>query len=60
MKSVKFNSLLASTALGLVLLLGTHAGNAQEALAQQSDNQISYRCPNAGYRFASAADREGH
>jgi L,D-transpeptidase YcbB len=44
-KSARFNSLLASTALGLVLLLGTHAGNAQEALAQQSDNQISTAVP---------------
>ncbi|MGC1697093.1 MAG: L,D-transpeptidase family protein [Pseudolabrys sp.] len=45
MKSARFNSLLASTALGLVLLLGTHAGNAQKALAQQSDNQITAAVP---------------
>jgi len=40
---VRFNRLLASTALGLVL--GSHAGNPQEALAQQSDPQIQASVP---------------
>ena len=44
-KSVRFNSLLASTALGLVLVLGGHAGNAQQALAQQSDNKVTAAVP---------------
>ena len=40
MKSIRFNSLLASTALGLVLVLGSHAG-----MAQQSDNQVTAAVP---------------
>ena len=44
MKSVRFNSLLASTALGLALVLGGHAGMAQQ-LTQQSDNQITAAVP---------------
>ncbi len=44
-KSVRFNSLLASTALGLVLVLGSHAGKAQQALAQQSADNISAAVP---------------
>lgn len=45
MKSARFNRLLASTALGLVLVLGSHAGNPQEALAQQSEQQIEAAVP---------------
>ena len=45
MKSARFNRLLASTALGLVLVLGSHAGNPQEALAQQSEQQIQAAVP---------------
>ena len=45
MKSARFNRLLASTALGLVLVLGSHAGNLQEALAQQSEQQIEAAVP---------------
>ncbi len=45
MKSVRFNSLLASTALGLVLVLGSHAGNSQEALARQSEQRIDAAVP---------------
>jgi len=44
-KSARFNRLLASTALGLVLVLGSHAGNLQEALAQQSEQQIEAAVP---------------
>src|SRR5665213_1555564 len=44
-ESVRFNSLLASTALGLVLVLGSHAGNAQQALAQQTDNKVTAAVP---------------
>jgi murein L,D-transpeptidase YcbB/YkuD len=44
-KSARFNRLLASTALGLVLVLGSHAGNPQEALAQQSEQQIEAAVP---------------
>ena len=40
MKSARFNSLLASSALGLVLVLGSHAGT-----AQQSDNQVTAAVP---------------
>ena len=40
MKSVRFNSLLASTALGLVLVLGSHPG-----MAQQSDKQVTTAVP---------------
>src|SRR5450755_1514497 len=39
-KSARFNRLLASTALGLVLVLGSHAG-----MAQQSDSQIYAAVP---------------
>jgi murein L,D-transpeptidase YcbB/YkuD len=39
-KSVRFNSLLASTALGLVLLLGSHSG-----MAQQTDNKVTTAVP---------------
>ena len=45
MKSARFNRLLASTALGLVLVLGSHAGNPQQALAQQSEQQIEAAVP---------------
>ncbi len=45
MKSARFNHLLASTALGLVLVLGSHAGNPQQALAQQSEQQIEAAVP---------------
>jgi len=44
-KSARFNRLLASTALGLVLVLGSHAGNPQQALAQQSEQQITAAVP---------------
>jgi L,D-transpeptidase YcbB len=44
-KSARFSHLLASTALGLVLVLGSHAGNPQEALAQQSEKQIQAAVP---------------
>jgi len=44
-KSARFNRLLASTALGLVLVLGSHAGNPQAALAQQSEQQIEAAVP---------------
>jgi murein L,D-transpeptidase YcbB/YkuD len=44
-KSARFNRLLASTALGLVLVLGSHAGDPQEALAQQSEQQIQAAVP---------------
>src|ERR1039458_215172 len=44
-KSARFNRLLASTALGLVLVLGSHAGNPQEALAQQSEQKIEAAVP---------------
>src|ERR1039457_2787887 len=44
-KSARFNRLLASTALGLVLVLGSHAGNPQGALAQQSEQQIEAAVP---------------
>ncbi|HXD46186.1 MAG TPA: L,D-transpeptidase family protein [Pseudolabrys sp.] len=37
MKSVRFNSLLASTALGLALVLASHAGMAQQADQQKMD-----------------------
>ena len=40
MKSARFNRLLASTALGLVLVLGSHAG-----MAQQSERQIEAAVP---------------
>ena len=40
MKSARFNRLLASTALGLVLVLGSHAG-----MAQQSEQQIEAAVP---------------
>ncbi len=40
MKSARFNRLLASTALGLVLVLGSHAG-----MAQQSDKEIEAAVP---------------
>ena len=40
MKSVRFDRLLASTALGLVLMLSSHAG-----MAQQSDKQIESAVP---------------
>ncbi len=40
MKSARFNCLLASTALGLVLVLGSHAG-----MAQQSDKEIAAAVP---------------
>jgi murein L,D-transpeptidase YcbB/YkuD len=43
-KSARFNRLLASTALGLVLVLASHACNPQEALAQQSE-QIQAAVP---------------
>jgi L,D-transpeptidase YcbB len=39
-KTLRFNSLLASTALALVLVLGSHPG-----MAQQSDQQISAGVP---------------
>ncbi len=39
-KSARFNSLLASTALALVLILGSDAG-----MAQQSDQQIGAAVP---------------
>jgi murein L,D-transpeptidase YcbB/YkuD len=39
-KSVRFNSLLASTALGLVLVLGSHSG-----MAQQTDNKVTTAVP---------------
>jgi murein L,D-transpeptidase YcbB/YkuD len=44
-KSARFNRLLASTALGLVLVLGSHAGNPLQALAQQSEQQITAAVP---------------
>jgi murein L,D-transpeptidase YcbB/YkuD len=44
-KTARFNRLLASTALGLVLVLGSHAGNPQEALAQHSEQQITAAVP---------------
>jgi murein L,D-transpeptidase YcbB/YkuD len=44
-KSVRFNRLLASTALGLVLMLSSYAGNPQEALAQQSEKQTEATVP---------------
>ena len=44
-KSVRFNSLLASTAIGLALVLGSQAGNAQQALAQQSEDQVTAGVP---------------
>jgi len=44
-KSARFNRLLASTALGLVLVLGSHAGNPQAAYAQQSEQQIEAAVP---------------
>ncbi len=53
-KSARFNRLLISTALGLVLVLGSHA-----SMAQQSDQRIRLGCPDAGYRPAAAADGEG-
>ena len=40
MKSARFNRLLATTALGLALVLGSHAG-----MAQQSDQQIDSAVP---------------
>jgi L,D-transpeptidase YcbB len=40
LKTVRFNSLLASTALGLVLVLGSHAG-----MAQQPEKQITAAVP---------------
>ncbi|MGH6683271.1 MAG: L,D-transpeptidase family protein, partial [Pseudolabrys sp.] len=40
MKSVRLNKLLASTALGLVLVLGGHA-----SMAQQADKQVSAAIP---------------
>ena len=45
MKSARFNRLLASTALGLVLVLGSHAVNPQAAFAQQSEQQIEAAVP---------------
>ena len=45
MKSVRFDRLLASTALGLVLMLSSHAGKPQQALAQQSEKQIQAAVP---------------
>ena len=39
-KSVKFNSLLASTALGLLLVLNSHVG-----MAQQSEKQVTAAVP---------------
>jgi murein L,D-transpeptidase YcbB/YkuD len=44
-KSARFNRLLASTALGLVLVLGSHAVNPQAAFAQQSEQQIEAAVP---------------
>jgi murein L,D-transpeptidase YcbB/YkuD len=44
-KSARFNGLLASTALGLVLVLGSHPGNPQEALAQQRADEIQVVVP---------------
>ena len=41
MKSVRFDRLLASTALGLALVLSCQAGSLQRALAQQSDKQTA-------------------
>ena len=40
MKSARFNRLLISTALGLVLVLGSHA-----SMAQQSDQRIDSAVP---------------
>ncbi|HEY2758024.1 MAG TPA: L,D-transpeptidase family protein, partial [Pseudolabrys sp.] len=40
MKSVRFNRLLASTALGLVLVLSSHAGMAQQADQQKIDAAV--------------------
>ena len=40
MRTVRFNRLLASTALGLILMLSSHAG-----VAQQSDEQITAAVP---------------
>ncbi len=45
MRSVRFDRLLASTALGLVLTLGSYAGSSQQALAQQSEKQIEATVP---------------
>jgi murein L,D-transpeptidase YcbB/YkuD len=39
-KSVRFNRLLASTALGLVLVLSSHAGMAQQADQQKIDSAV--------------------
>ena len=44
-KSVRFDRLLASTALGLVLVLSSHAAVNQQAMAQQSDQQIANNAP---------------
>ncbi len=41
MKSVRFDRLLASTALGLVLVLSSHPGSLRQALAQSSDTQTA-------------------
>jgi murein L,D-transpeptidase YcbB/YkuD len=46
-KSARFNNLLASSALGLVLVLvlGSQAGKAQDVLAQQSEDQVTAGVP---------------
>jgi murein L,D-transpeptidase YcbB/YkuD len=44
-KSARFNSLLASTALGLALVLGSQAGKAQNVLAQQSEDTVTAAVP---------------
>ena len=45
MKSVRFDRLLASTALGLVLMLSSHAGESQQALAQQPAKAVEAAVP---------------
>ena len=45
MKSVRFDRLLASTALGLVLMLSSQAGKSQQALAQQPAKQVEAAVP---------------
>ena len=58
MKSVRFDRLLASTALGLVLMLSSHAGN-QQLWRSSPRKQIEAHGPDAGYLPAAAADGEG-
>jgi L,D-transpeptidase YcbB len=44
-RSVRFDRLLASTALGLVLMLSSHAGKSQQALAQQPAKAVEAAVP---------------